>query len=254
MFEDDLLAGETAAVTGASRGIGESIARTFAAHGANVALAARSEGDIETLGRELEATFGVEAVAVPTDVREPDAVATFADEATALGNGSVEVVVANAGANFHAGVADLSDNAWGTLVDINLNGTYRTCHAFADALSAADQGRVVTLGSVVGRDGRGESAAYAASKAGIELFTRSLAMEWAERDVRANCIRPGLVATPGVAANRGIEPDEIDRTSVERTIGEPREIADLALFLVSPAASYVTGQTYTAEGVPQPGD
>lgn len=254
MFEADLLAGENAAVTGASRGIGESIARTFAAHGADVAVAARSEDALEALAEELEATHGVDAVAVPTDVRDPDAVAALADAATALGDGSVEVVVANAGANFHAGVADLSDNAWGTLVDINLNGTYRNCYAFADAVAAADQGQVVTLGSVVGRDGRGESAAYAASKAGIELFTRSLAMEWAERNVRANCIRPGLVATPGVAENRGIEPDGIDRTSVDRTIGEPREIADLALFLVSPGASYVTGETYTAEGVPQPGD
>lgn len=254
MFESNLLAGETAAVTGASRGIGESIARTFAAHGANVALAARSADDLEALADELETAHGIDARAVPTDVRDPEAVAAFADEATALGDGSVEIVVANAGANFHAGVADLSDNAWGTLVDINLNGTYRTCHAFADALAAADQGRVLTLGSIVGRDGRGESAAYAASKAGIELFTRSLAMEWAERNVRANCLRPGLVATPGVAENRGIEPEDIDRADVDRTVAEPREIADLALFLVSPAASYVTGETYTAAGVPHSTD
>lgn len=254
MFESDLLDGETAAVTGASRGIGAAIARTLAAHGADVTLAARSADALEELAADLEAEHGIAARAVPTDVREPEAVERFAAATAALGDGSVEILVANAGANFHAGVADMSDNAWGTIVDINLNGTYRCCHAFADALAAADTGRVVTMSSVVGRDGMAESAHYAASKAGIESFTRSLAMEWAARDVRANCIRPGLVATPGVAENRGIEPGGIDRTAVDRTIGDPAEIADLTLFLVSPAASYVTGQTYTAEGVPQPGE
>jgi 3-oxoacyl-[acyl-carrier protein] reductase len=76
-------------------------------------------------------------------------------------------------------------------------------------------------------------------------------MEWADRNVRVNCIRPGIVATPGVEENRGISVEGIDRSEVARTVGAPQEIADLALFLVSPAASYITGQTYTAEGVPR---
>ena len=251
MFESDLLAGETAAVTGASRGIGAAIARKLAAHGADVALAARSEDALTDLAAALEADHGVSASAVPTDVCDPDAVAGFAEAASDLGDGAVEILVANAGANFHAGVAELSDNAWRTIVDINLNGTYRTCHAFGDALAAADRGRIVTMSSVYGRDGQPESAHYASAKAGIETFTRTLAMEWADRNVRANCVRPGLVATPGVAENRGVDPSDVDRSQADRTIGDPVEIADLTLFLVSAAASYVTGQTYTAEGVPQ---
>jgi len=251
MFDPELLAGETAAVTGASRGIGEAIARAFAAHGADVARAARSIDALEALAAELETQHGVAARAVETDVRNPEAVADFADGATALGDGSVEVLVANAGASFYAGVADLSDNAWGTILDINLNGTYRCCHAFTDALAAADVGRVITMSSVIGRDGRPERAHYGASKAGIELFTRTLAMEWADRNVRANCIRPGLVATPAVEENRGIAADDIDRRDVDRTLGDTDEIADLALFLASPGTSYETGQTYTAEGIPQ---
>jgi 3-oxoacyl-[acyl-carrier protein] reductase len=251
MFDDDLLASETAVVTGASRGIGDAIARTVAAHGADVVVAARSEDSLADLVDDLESTHDVRALAVPTDVRDADAVDALADEATAFGDGSVEVLVANAGANFHVAVAEMSDNAFGTIVDINLEGTFRCCHAFADALASADGGRVVTMSSVYGRDGHADSAHYASAKAGIESFTRTLAMEWADRDVRANCVRPGLVATPGVEENQSISAENVDRDEVDRSLGVPEEIADLTLFLVSPAASYVTGQTYTAEGVPQ---
>lgn len=132
-------------MTEADRGIGKWIERAVAGHGADAALAARVEDAIRAPSEELEPTLGVEALAVSTDIRETDAVTAVAEAVSDLGNSSVEVLVANAGANFHAGVAGLSDNAWGTLVDINLNETYRTCHAFADVLVGADQGRPITL-------------------------------------------------------------------------------------------------------------
>ncbi|MFC7156996.1 SDR family NAD(P)-dependent oxidoreductase [Halomarina halobia] len=251
MFEDGLLEGETAVVTGASRGIGRTTAMRLAEAGANVVAAARSADMLEDVVAEIEAETAAEAMAVPVDVRDEEGVHALAKEATVFGDGSVEVLVANAGANFHVPVAEMSLNAWKTIVDINLNGTFLTTTAFADALADAETGRVVTMGSVVGRDGAAESAHYASSKAGIELFTRTLAMEWGERNVRVNCVRPGLVATPGVEENRNVTAGDIDRTRVERDIGHPSEIADLVLFLVSPAASYITGQTYTAEGVPE---
>lgn len=242
--------GETAVVTGASRGIGRAIASRLAEAGADVVVAARSTDALESLVAELEEEFGVDALAVTVDVRDEEGVGELADQAMGFGNGSVEMLVANAGANFHASVADMSLNAWSTIIDINLNGTFLCCHAFAEALSKADQGRVVTMSSVVGRDGYPDSAHYAASKAGNELLTRTLAMEWAANNIRVNCIRPGLVATPGVAENRGVTADNIDRSEIDREIGHPDEIADLAAFLVSSGASYITGQTYTVEGVP----
>lgn len=250
MFEDGLLAGETAVVTGASRGIGRTTAKRLAEAGADVVVAARSEDMLGDVVDEIEADTPSRGLAVPTDVRDEDEMTALAEEATAFGDGSIEILVANAGANFHVPVDEMSLNAWKTIVDINLNGTFLTSNVFADALAAADTGRVVTMSSVVGRDGVAESAHYASSKAGIELFTRTLAMEWADRNVRVNCVRPGLVATPGVEENRGITAENIDRTQVAREIGHPTEIAELVLFLVSPSASYITGQTYTAEGVP----
>ena len=248
MFQDDLFENETAVVTGASRGLGRAIARRLAACGADVVVAARSSDALADVADEIETETGGDALAVTVDVRDAAGVERLAERATEFGDGSVEILVANAGANFHAPVAELSENAWRTIVDINLDGTYRCCHAFAEPLAAADVGRAVTMSSVIGRDGAAESAHYAASKAGIEGLTRSLAMEWAENDVRVNCLRPGLVATPGVEENRGVTADRIDRDAVDRTLGHPDEIADLACFLVSPGASYVTGQTYTAEG------
>lgn len=250
MLGSSPFSGETAVVTGASRGIGRAIAWRLAKAGANVVVAARSTDALESLVSELEEEVGVAALAVTVDVRNEDALVDFADQAEEFGDGSVEMLVANAGANFHASVADMSLNAWSTIIDINLNGTFLCCHAFADALTNASQGRVVTMGSVVGRDGYPDSAHYASSKAGIELLTRTIAMEWADRNIRVNCIRPGLVATPGVAENRGVTAEDIDRSVIDREIGHPDEIADLAAFLVSNGASYITGETYTAEGVP----
>lgn len=251
MFQTDLFAGETAVVTGASRGIGRAIAEALARHGADVVLAARSVDVLQEVAADLEAAHDVRTLAVPTDVRSADDVTTLAEEASAFGDGAVEIVIANAGANFHVLVAEMSPNAWQTIVNINLTGTFLCLWAFDDALSDARNGRVITLSSIYGRDGHPESAHYAAAKAGIETLTRTTAMEWADRNVRVNCIRPGIVATPGVEDNRGISADDIDRSVVDREIGDPEEIADLAVFLVSPAASYITGQTYTAEGVPK---
>lgn len=252
MYQNDLFEDETAVVTGASRGLGRAIARRLAEFGANVVVAARSSEALATVADEIESETDSNSLDVTVDVRDTDTIEQLAERATDFGDGSVEMLIANAGANFHAPVTELSENAWRTIVDINLDGTYRCCHAFADALAAADVGRVVTMSSVIGRDGAAESAHYAASKAGIEALTRSLAMEWAEDDVRVNCLRPGLVATPGVEENRGVTAETIDREAVDRSLGHPDEIADLACYLVSPGASYVTGQTYTAEGVRRP--
>jgi NAD(P)-dependent dehydrogenase (short-subunit alcohol dehydrogenase family) len=251
MFDETILEGETAVVTGASRGLGEAIAMRLASLGAELVITARSEDALEETAERVESETTAQAISVPGDVREEGDVAQVCERAEGLGDGSVEMLVANAGANFHSPLEEMSEGAWQTIIDINLNGTFRYCNQLAEALSTAEVGRVVTMSSVAGRDGMPEAVHYSSAKGGIESLTRALAQEWAENNIRVNCIRPGLVATPGVEENRGVTADSINRQTVDRTLGHPDEVADLALFLVSPAASYVTGQTYTLEGVPE---
>jgi NAD(P)-dependent dehydrogenase (short-subunit alcohol dehydrogenase family) len=112
-------------------------------------------------------------------------------------------------------------------------------------------GSVINLSSVAGQQGSPFMSHYGAAKAGVVNLTTTLAYEWASDDVRVNCIAPGFVATPGVETQMGVSADNIERDEVERRIGLSEEIADIAQFLASPAASYVVGETITAQGVPQ---
>jgi 3-oxoacyl-[acyl-carrier protein] reductase len=243
--------GQTAVVTGASSGIGRAIAETFAADGADVVICSREQENVDPVAEAISAGPGGECVAVECDVTDPSAVDALI-EVTVDEFGSLDVLVNNAGASFMASFDDISANGFQTILDINLAGT-ATCAREAAGHLADGGGVVINLSSVAGQRGAPYMSHYAAAKAGIENLTRSLAIEWADRDVRVTCIAPGYVATPGVERQMGVSADEIDRETVDRRVGESREIADLARFLASDAASYVNGETVVAQGVP-PGE
>lgn len=246
-FEID---GDVALVTGGSSGIGEAIAERFAAAGVDVVVCSREQDHVDPVAESIEETTASEALAVECDVTDRDAVEAMID-ATVAEFGGLDVLVNNAGGSFVANFEDVSPNGWRTIVDVNLTGTYHCTQAAADALKDGG-GSVVNLSSVAGREGAPTMTPYAAAKAGVEALTRSLAQEWAPAGVRVNAIAAGFVATPGIAQQLGIDPGAIDREVVDRRIATSEEIAAIAHFLASRGASFVTGETLTARGAPEP--
>jgi 3-oxoacyl-[acyl-carrier protein] reductase len=241
--------GKSAIITGASSGIGRSIAEEFAAGGANVVICSREQDNVDPVAEAInESERTGEALAIECDVTNREAVEALV-EATVEEFGGIDVLVNNAGASFMAGFDDISENGWKTIVDINLHGTYHCTQAAADHLEESG-GSVINFASVAGQKGAPYMSHYAAAKAGVINFTSTVAHEYASRGIRVNCIAPGFVATPGVESQMGVSADNIDRTEVDRRIGLSEEIADITQFLASEASSYMIGETLTAKGVP----
>lgn len=237
-------------ITGASRGIGRAIAEQFAAVGANVAICSREQANVDPVAEEINTNAGGDAIAVECDVRDREAVQRFVD-ATVDAFDGLDTVINNAGANFMAAFEDLSENAWKTIIDINLHGTFNCTQLAGPHLCKADGGTVVNISSVAGERGSPQMSHYGAAKAGISNLTRTLAYEWSADGVRVNCIAPGFIATPGIESQMDISTGDINRATVKRRIGTTDEIADIAQFLASPAASYIVGETIVAQGVPR---
>ena len=237
------LTDKTAIITGASRGIGEAIARNFAQAGANLVLNARHEFP-ETLIKELE-DYGHGVVTVLGSVDDP----TTGDQlvAAALDQfGSVDVLVNNAGITDDMLAMRMKPDSFAKVVQVNLDGTfYVTQPAFKKMLKAR-AGVIINLASVVGLTGNIGQANYAASKAGIIGLTKTLAREGAMRGVRVNAIAPGMIATDMTAALCQSSQDQILAEIPLKRFGQPEEIAHTARFLVENA--YITGQTVTVAG------
>ncbi|MFB6164961.1 MAG: SDR family NAD(P)-dependent oxidoreductase [Haloarculaceae archaeon] len=249
MLEQFSVGGKTAIVTGASQGIGRSIAERFADDGADVVICSREQEKVDDVAEGINDAEGGRCVPIECDVTDRDAVEALVD-ATVEEFGGVDVLVNNAGASFMANFEGISENGWKTIVDINLHGTYHCTQVAGEVMRENDGGVIVNFASVAGQDGAPFMSHYAAAKAAVINLTKTLAFEWSDDQVRVNCIAPGFVATPGVASQMGVTADELDRSDVDRRIGLSEEIADVTQFLASEAASYLTGQTITAKGVP----
>ncbi|MFC7233100.1 SDR family NAD(P)-dependent oxidoreductase [Saliphagus sp. GCM10025308] len=241
--------GDVAIVTGASSGIGRTIAERFADDGVDVVICSREQENVGPVADAIEDSDRPgNALAVECDVTDSEAVAALV-EATVETFGGLDILVNNAGASFMANFDGISENGWRTILDINLTGTYLCTHAAADHLKDGG-GIVVNLSSVAGIQGAPYMSHYAAAKAGVNALTSSLGFEWASEGVRVNAVAPGFVATKGVEAQMGIAADEVDRDEIDRRMGTVEEIADIVQFLASPASSYLVGQTLEAAGKP----
>ena len=243
------LSGRNAFVTGASRGIGRSIALGLAAAGADVALVARSEDGLAETASDITA-LGRKAFVIPADVTSQQAVADAA--AAAIDQlGFVDIVVNNAGgSNFMIGFRDLRLAGWDKLMRLNLDSAVYVCHAFAGHLLERRQGSVINVASVAGVLGSPFLSPYGAAKAGLISLTKSLAVEWGAEGVRVNALCPGWTATD---LNRALweDPDAGPATVATvpmRRWGAAEEMAGPAVFLASSASSYMTGQVLLIDG------
>jgi NAD(P)-dependent dehydrogenase (short-subunit alcohol dehydrogenase family) len=243
--------GSTAVVTGSSSGIGRAIAERFARDGLDVVVCSRSQENVDPVAESInEAAHDGSALAIECDVTDWAAIEALVEQTTAE-IGSIDVWVNNAGASFVAPAEDISENGWKTIVDINLHGAFNCAQIVGEQMRDRGKGTIINISSVAARDGAPGMLHYAASKAGMNNLTRTLAYEWAEYGVRINGIMPGLITTEGLESQEGIGADDIDRNEVNRQIGTPDELAAVAQFLASPAASYILGETITVEGVPR---
>lgn len=242
--------GKTVIVTGASSGIGRTIAERFADDGANLVVCSREQENVDPVAEGIkESDCEGTVLAVECDVTDREAVEALVDS-TVEQFGGVDVLVNNAGASFLAPFEDISENGWETIVDINLHGTFHCTQVAGERMRDDDGGAVIDVASVAGQRGSPQMSHYGAAEAGVINLTSTLAFEWVDDDVRVNCIAPGFVATPGVESQMGVSADDIDRRQVERRIGTTEEITDIAQFLASPVSSYIVGETITAQGVP----
>ncbi len=232
------LEGKTALVTGGSRGIGRAIALELGRAGASVVVGYRS-GAEEAEGVASEAG----GRAVQADVGDPDEAKRLVEEA-----GDLDVLVNNAGVTRDGLIARMSDEDWRAVIDTNLGGVFHTCRAAARGMMRRRYGSIVNISSIVGLHGNPGQTNYAASKAGIIGFTKSLARELGSRGVRANVIAPGYVSSRLTDEI----PDELRQAMLQNTplgrFGEPEDIAGAVRFLCSDEASFITGEVLLVDG------
>jgi 3-oxoacyl-[acyl-carrier protein] reductase len=232
------LEGKLALVTGASRGIGRAIAAELARAGASVVVGYRSGAEeAEALATEIGGR------PVRADVADPEQAARLVEEA-----GDLDILVNNAGLTRDGLILRMSDEDWRTVLDTNLGGVFHTCRAAARGMMKKRRGTIVNLTSVVGLHGNPGQTNYAASKAGIVGFTKSLAKEMASRGVRANAVAPGYIQT----ALTEVLPDEVQQAILANTplgrLGTPEDVAGAVRFLCSDEASFVTGEVLLVDG------
>lgn len=238
------LQGEIALVTGASRGIGAAIADTLAAHGATVIGTATSASGAAAIGERLAAHGGHGRELNVTDAAAVDGVI----DAIGKESGAISILVNNAGITRDNLLMRMKDDDWQAIIDTNLTSVFRTSKAVMRGMMKARKGRIINIASVVGVTGNPGQTNYAAAKAGIIAFSKSLAKEIGSRGVTVNVVAPGFIDTDMTKAL----PDEA-RTALLQQIalghlGEPEDIANAVAFLAGPTARYITGETLHVNG------
>lgn len=240
------LTNQVALVTGASRGLGKAIALTLAGEGASIAAVARSE---EALKETLEAVRAMGGVAEPFALDVADGAAVDATvEKIAARFEHIDILVNNAGVTRDGLLARMTSEAWDTVINTNLKGAFNLTKPVGRLMVRQRSGRIVNISSVIGLMGNAGQANYAASKAGLIGFTKSVAREFASRGITCNVICPGFIETDMTRdLNEDLRKKLLERIPLQR-LGRPDDIAGAVAFLCSPAANYITGQILTVDG------
>lgn len=262
VFRAGLLTGQVALITGGGTGIGFGVAELLAELGAHVVLASRKPENLERACTTIRASGGL-ASAIQLDVRDAEKVKEAVDQ-IAQTHGRIDLLVNNAAGNFYAPSATLSPNAWKSVVEIDLFGTFFCSQAVYPVMAAQGGGRIVSISMTLHYRGWPLMAHATAAKAGVDALTRTLAIEWAPQKIRLNAIAPGPIPTEGVKkaftppADSGVT-DIFAATEARMTAyakksiplgrwGTPRDIANMVAFLASPAGDWVTGAIFVIDG------
>jgi 3-oxoacyl-[acyl-carrier protein] reductase len=237
------LTGKTALVTGASGAIGGDIARALHAQGATVAISGTRQDALDKLAGEL----GPRVHTLPCDLADAAAVEKLVPDAEAKME-KLDILVANAGVNADNLFVSLTDEAWDKVIAVNLTATFRLSRAAVKSMMRRRWGRVIGITSVVGFTGNPGQGNYTASKAGMVGMMKSVAAEYAKRNVTANCIAPGIVASPMIDKLNDKQREAILARVPAGRLGTGKDIAAAAVYLASEEAQYITGQTIHVNG------
>jgi 3-oxoacyl-[acyl-carrier protein] reductase len=236
-----------AVVTGAGRGIGKAIAEKLAAEGAKIAVVSRTEANAKSAAEGINALFPNAAKAYAVDIADGNAVAEMGKQVLADFD-HVDILVNNAGVTKDGLLLRMSEEDWDFVLNTNLKGAFHMVKAFQRSLLKQKGARIINIASVIGLMGNAGQANYAASKAGLIGFTKSLAREFAGRGVTANVVAPGFIATDMT----GVLDDKVKAAILEKIplgdFGQADDIAATVAFLASPEARYITGQVLAVDG------
>jgi len=238
------LTGKTALVTGATGGIGGAIARALHAQGATVVLSGTRESVLQELAGEL----GERAFVAAANLSDPESVDGLLARAEEAAGAPLDILVANAGITKDGLLMRMKDEDWDTVLNVNLGAYFRLAKAAMRGMMKRRHGRIIGITSVVGVTGNAGQTNYAASKAGMIGFTKSLAQEVASRNITVNCIAPGFIATPMTDVLKDEQKEGLLKGIPAGRLGTGADIAAAALYLASDESAYMTGQTLHVNG------
>jgi 3-oxoacyl-[acyl-carrier protein] reductase len=240
------LTDKIAIVTGASRGIGASIATTLASKGVKVALLSRGVDALQSIEKEIISNSG-EAISISCDVSKLE---SFTEAVNTVINqwGTVDILVNNAGITRDNIIMRLKEEDWDAVIDINLKGCFNGIKAVTRPMMKARCGRIINISSVIGLMGNSGQSNYAASKAGIFGLTKSIAKELGSRNITVNAIAPGYIQTDMTDNLDETTKDKLTKSIPLQRLGLPEDISNLVCFLASDNSSYITGQTFNVDG------
>lgn len=234
-------------ITGATRGIGREIALTLAKNGANIAINYRNfNSELEVLINEIK-SFGVDVLAIKCDVSVSDDVDNFVKEVKSHFK-TIDVLVNNAGITKDGLILRMKEEDFDDVLDVNLKGTFNTTKFVSSIMVRQKCGKIINISSVVGISGNSGQCNYAASKAGVIGFSKSVARELSSRNINVNVIAPGYINTDMTKNLPDKIKEEVIKSIPMKRIGEPKEVANLVLFLSSNLSDYITGQVINVDG------
>ena len=242
-----MIKNKNAVITGATRGIGREIAITLAKNGANIAINYRKENEeLNSLVNELK-ELGVDVFTKKCDVSNGEEVDEFIKESK-MSLGSIDILVNNAGITKDGLILRMKENDFDSVIDVNLKGVFNTTKAASGIMMKQRYGKIINISSVVGLSGNAGQCNYAASKAGVIGFSKSIARELATRNVNVNVVAPGYINTDMTKDLPEKIKENIIQSIPMKKIGEPKEVANLVLFLASELSDYITGQVISVDG------